>query len=72
VRATSVPAARVPPAKRNSPPLTADRLEIAERSVLRLVAEGYTNEQIAKRFHISLKFVETLVHCAIRSGLVER
>jgi DNA-binding NarL/FixJ family response regulator len=43
-----------------------------ERSVLQLVAEGHTNEQIAKRFHISLKFVETLVHYAIRNGLVER
>jgi DNA-binding NarL/FixJ family response regulator len=56
----------------NSPPLTADRLDIVERSVLQLVAEGHTNEQIAKRFHISLKFVETLVHYAIRNGLVER
>jgi DNA-binding NarL/FixJ family response regulator len=65
-------AAQVPPAIRNSPPPTADRLEIMERSVLQLVAEGHTNEQIAKRFHISLKFVETLVHYAIRNGLVER
>jgi DNA-binding NarL/FixJ family response regulator len=65
-------AAQVPPAIRNSPPLTTDRLEIVERSVLQLVAEGHTNEQIAKRFHISLKFVETLVHYAIRNGLVER
>jgi DNA-binding NarL/FixJ family response regulator len=42
------------------------------RSVLQLVAEGHTNEQIAKCFHISLRLVETLVNHAIRNGLVER
>jgi len=47
-------------------------LGVAERSVLQLAAEGHTNEQIAKRFNLSLKFVEALVRYAIHNNLIDR
>lgn len=47
-------------------------LGVAERSVLQLAAEGHTNEQIARRFNLSLKFVEELVRYAIHNNLIDR
>jgi two-component system response regulator NreC len=47
--------------------LTADPLSPREREVLDLIAQGYTNQQIADRFGLSVKTIET--H---RSRLVEK
>lgn len=47
-------------------------LGVAERSVLQLAAEGHTNEQIAKRFNLSLSLVEALVRYAIHNNLIDR
>jgi DNA-binding NarL/FixJ family response regulator len=41
-----------------------------QRSVLQLVAEGYTEEHIADRLKMSLKLVRALVN-ALRNGLIE-
>ena len=47
--------------------LAADPLSPREREVLELIAQGYTNQQIADRFGLSVKTIET--H---RSRLVEK
>jgi DNA-binding NarL/FixJ family response regulator len=60
------------PAIRNSAAVAADELEIEERSVLQLAAEGHTSEEIANRFNLNLKLVEALIGYAVCNGLVER
>lgn len=52
--------------------LAARKPRALERSVLEMVAEGHTNEQIAKLFNINLKLVAALVNYANRNGLLER
>ena len=72
---------------RNEQPLREDPLSAREREVLKLVAEGYTNKQIAEALVISEKTVErhranvleklgmrdrvALTRYAIRQGLIE-
>ena len=59
-------------ARRDSPALANEELAVMERSVLQLIAEGYTSDQIAKRLAMNVKLVNTLVKYAIRNGLVKR
>ena len=71
----------------NTPEISSDNLTEREKSVLKLLAEGNTNKQVAELLHISSKTVEThrsrimeklnidnfaaLVKYAIRSQIVE-
>ena len=54
------------------PALRNESLAQTERSILQLVAEGHSNEQIAKRFHMNVKLVKALVDYAIEKGLIAR
>jgi DNA-binding NarL/FixJ family response regulator len=72
---------------RNAQPLREDPLTPREREVVKLIAEGHTNKQIAKELVISEKTVERhranvleklgmrdrveLTRYAIRQGLIE-
>ena len=60
------------PAIRNLAAVAAEGVEIEERSVLQLAAEGHTSEEIANRFNLNLKLVEALISYAVCNGLVER
>jgi DNA-binding NarL/FixJ family response regulator len=51
--------AQVSPGSAAGPSVPADRLSRREREVLRFVAEGHTNQQIADRLHLSVKTIET-------------
>lgn len=52
-------AGRVFSAPAPAPVPSADRLSRREREVLRLLAEGHTNQQTADRLHLSVKTIET-------------
>jgi DNA-binding NarL/FixJ family response regulator len=43
-----------------------------EPSVLQLLAEGHTTEQIARRLNLDVKLVKALVHYALRNRLIAR
>ena len=43
-----------------------------ERSVLQLLAEGHTTEQIARQFNMDVKLVKALVNYALRNRLMAR
>lgn len=60
------------PAIRNLAAVVAEGVEIEERSVLQLAAEGHTSEEIANRFNLNLKLVEALISYAVCNGLLER
>jgi DNA-binding NarL/FixJ family response regulator len=53
------------------PALASEKLGATERSVLQLMAEGHSDEHIAKHFNMNVKLVRELVNYAVRNGLVE-
>jgi DNA-binding CsgD family transcriptional regulator len=48
-------------------------LSVREREVVRLVADGLSNKEIASRLHLSVRTVESHVrHALAKTGLVNR
>jgi DNA-binding CsgD family transcriptional regulator len=52
--------------------LASDGLAVLERSVLQLIVEGHTSDQIAKRLKMNVNLVNALMNYAIRNDLIKR
>jgi DNA-binding NarL/FixJ family response regulator len=63
--------AQVVSTRQDVPALASDGLAVLERSVLQLIVEGHTSDQIAKRLKMNVNLVNALVNYAIRNDLIK-